>query len=78
MGELEFFTLLLCPRNDLLYALLLKEAEAAGIVVTDLDIKEYFKKAGVQVGSAKYKQVLTQLRTNIGLGEKHLHAALNN
>ena len=76
-GEIEFLTLRATSSDpSLLYALLLKEAQAADIIVTDTDVANYFKLVGWPIGSPQHENWIAQMQTDVHLGSGRLYSAL--
>ncbi len=76
-GEMEFLTLKATSDDPaLLYALLLKEAQASDIVVTDADVENHYKLVGWPIGSEQHENLITQMQTNVRLGSSRLHSAV--
>jgi len=63
-------------RAELAYALLLKEAQEADIIVTEGDIDEFFRGAGRPIGSEQYRAMISAFKAGTQLAEKHLRAAV--
>jgi len=73
--EVEFLTLRYRnARAERAYALLLKEAQQAEVMVTEGDIDEFFAGTGRPVESDQYREMISAFKARTQLAEKHLRA----